>query len=99
MIRDAARADLAAECLVIRKLWRAVLVHALREAKGQVVNVGGAYTPAARQAEVRRACDWVGSRDFREVCEMAGVTLSRAEVFAALDGPKGDLLIRKTRHT
>jgi hypothetical protein len=34
------RADLAAEAVVLRRLWRAVLVQALREAKGNIVNTG-----------------------------------------------------------
>jgi hypothetical protein len=91
------RADLAAEAVVLRRLWRAVLVQALREAKGQIVNTGGAIPPGSRNLEQRRARDWIGSRDFREVCELAGFTLSAEEVLAAIDGPQGTVLDRNSR--
>lgn len=90
--------ELAAECVVLRRLWRAVLVQGLREAKGQIINTGGAVTPAGRRAALSMARDWIGSRDFREVCDLAGISVSAAEAIAALDGPKGDLLIRSSRH-
>lgn len=89
---------LAQEVAPMRALWRAVLVQALREARGNIVNTGGAIPPKSRTFEHRRAVDWIGSRDFRAVCELAGVELTEAEVRAALAGPKGDLLIRNSRH-
>lgn len=100
MIHDLAfarRAELAADAVVLRRLWRAVFVQALREAKGSIINTGGAGSRLHLHLEQRRARDWIGSRDFREVCDLAGLELTAEAVFAAIDGPFGELLIRKSR--
>jgi hypothetical protein len=89
------QAALAQEAERMRALWRAVLVHALREARGRIINTGGAIRPATRELEQRRARDWIGGRDFREVCELAGVSVTAEEVLAVIDGPKGELLIQR----
>lgn len=80
-------ADLAAEALVLRKLWRAVLFMALKEAAGNVVNTGGSFTPTTVRCERRRARDWIGSRDFRGVCELAGVQITAEEARAVVERP------------
>lgn len=90
-------AETAAECVVLRRLWRAVLVQALREARGHIINTGGALTVTGHHAERRRAREWIGSRDFREVCELAGVSITAAEVFEKIDGPLGEMLVHRTR--
>lgn len=90
-------AETAAEAQVCRKLWRAVLVQALREARGNLVSTGSTRSDWQRDAYIKRARDWIESRDFREVCELAGVALSPQEVLERIDGPLGELLISRTR--
>lgn len=91
------RAELSAECETLRKLWRAVLVQALKEAHGNILNTGGKYAPHTRRAIQRTARDWIGSRDFREVCELAGVILNPRDVLARIDGPLGAHLNKQER--
>lgn len=91
------QAALAQEVAPMRMLWRAVLVQALREARGHIANTGGAIPPAGRKLELRRARDWIGSRDFREVCELAGVSVTAEEALAAVDGPRGEVLVHGSR--
>jgi hypothetical protein len=78
----ARRAELAAEARVLRRFWRAVLVHNLREAAGAVVNTGS--NPGHHRLIQERAFDWIGSRGFRDVCDMAGLSLTAEEARAAV---------------
>lgn len=85
MMHDAdlgTRAELAAEARVLRRFWRAVLVHNLREASGAVVNTGSNVNQ--HRLIQQRAFEWIGSRGFRDVCDMAGLSVSADEARAAV---------------
>lgn len=76
------RAELAAEARVLQRFWRAVLVHNLREASGAVVNTGS--NPNHHRLIQERAFEWIGSRGFRDVCELAGLSVTADEARAAV---------------
>lgn len=90
------RADLADEARTLRAFWRAVLIQGLREAAGFVI--ASDEKVKAQQSLVAYRCrQWIGSRDFREVCELAGLPLSKEQAFALIDGPKAHLLAPRVK--
>lgn len=54
-----------------RVLWLGVLLRGLLDANGIVTGLGGGENEGLIQ---RRAQNWLGSRDFVEVCENAGMS-------------------------
>lgn len=52
-----------------RELWATVLHRAVRDAAGDLDNISTSH----RAYEQRKAQAWLGSRDFAEVCHLAGV--------------------------
>lgn len=57
------------------KLFRAVIVEALRDREGHIAGGGGRIREGQRRSIIREARDWFEDqgRDYREVCECAGL--------------------------
>lgn len=68
--RDSDAASRFGDTTVMRQMWGEVLQRALDDAFGAVVGSTSGHTA---EAERKRARDWIGTRDFREVCELAGI--------------------------
>lgn len=99
MVRDAdfhRRAGLASEERSLRLLWRSVLLFNLREAAGFVIRSEGGTQHRALRVHQARA--WIGSRGFREVCELAGVVLTAEEALRAVTGEAAERLRPRSRH-
>ena len=56
-----------------QKLWRAVLGRALQDADGVISDV----RPDERELLIHRAKNWLNSRDYNEVCVLAGAKPKR----------------------
>lgn len=74
--------DEAARC---RALWAAVVSTAIADAGGRIVGVGAGARHRAdliRARIIEEAQDWLGSEDFAEVVELAGLDADFARVRA-----------------
>ncbi len=64
----------------LRHIWVSVLVQAARDLLSHPPSQAGVARPSGPgQLEKYKAQQWIGSRDFREVCGLAGVDPDRAE--------------------
>lgn len=64
-------AQLAAQAQTCRHLWAAVLVQAMRDIFTPIN--AEAYEVARYRMQNRQAIAWLGSRDFHQVCALAGL--------------------------
>lgn len=65
-----------------RELWGKVLIHGIEDAVGRAdSSIKSGYLRSASNITAAAAKDraWIGSRDFREVCELAGLEPSMIE--------------------
>lgn len=59
-----------------QELWGAVLTQALNDAKGSGMPEA---PPEARALLAQRVRDWIGTEDFLDICDLAGVLITEAE--------------------
>lgn len=64
------RAELSTDPDPNKALWQAVLARGIEDAAGRI---GARASRWSKSAEVKRARDWIGSRDFAFVCDLAGM--------------------------
>lgn len=57
----------------LRSLWRAVLIQAARDLGGVGAMSAGARRAGGRSLQQSQTASWIGTRDFRLVCEMAEI--------------------------